>query len=702
MEATYKKGDVIGGRYEVQSLLGRGGFGEVYSVYSRELQAVYALKTFRQEFLADDDARQTFKREALLWVNLFEHPCILGAQFLEEFSQRLFVGMDYIAPDERGRVTLADHLRHSRGPLDTHQSLVWAIQFCHGMEHANAHGIKCHRDIKPANILIRQDGTLLISDFGLAAAVEAGWKLRGSGLPFESIGGLKGEDWTGSAELHGVGLSLVQSEGRGICGTPGYIAPELLDGAGADVRSDIYSFGLVLWQMAAGSQLPPFAVGLTLPENPRDMGRYAFAINARQKRERASAVTGPLQSIIERCLAPNPAIRFASFAALRAELESILKDRSGKMVQLPRTGELSAEHWNNRGVSLQYLGRLEEAISCYRRALHIDPKTLTAQYNLARALHAKREVDASLEAYRAAVRLQPDYAPARVGVGLLLREKGDLDGAVASVREAIRLDPDGYHGHYHLGLTMIKQGDLNGAVSALRTAVRLQPDNADAQQWLGRTLHAQRDLDGAINAYRAANRIWPGDPTNHHELGKALEAKGDLDGAIAAYRVALHLAPDLFQVHLDLGRALVSKIDVEGALAVYQAAVRLRPDHAGSHTGLALMLEAKNDFEGTIAAWRTVIRLQPDSFDAYHHLGTSLLARQDAEAAAAALRTAVKLDPSHAQAHFQLGVALAHRQDVPGAWEEFQHAYRLDPHDARIRGTYQNVMALLKAQPPNQ
>lgn len=176
-EAAYKKGDSIGGKYEVHRLLGRGGFGEVYLVYSHEGQSVYALKTFRQEFFADVKLKAAFKREALLWLNLESHPFIVCVRRVEEFFGRLFVVMDYIAPDERGRVTLADHLACSRGPLDTDRALAWAIQFCYGMEHAQQCGIKCHRDIKPANILIGPpargyDRTLLITDFGLAAAAE--------------------------------------------------------------------------------------------------------------------------------------------------------------------------------------------------------------------------------------------------------------------------------------------------------------------------------------------------------------------------------------------------------------------------------------------------------------------------------------------------------------------------------------------------
>ncbi len=122
-EAAYKKGDVIGGNYEVHSLLGRGGFGEVYLVYSRQLREALAFKTFRQKVPLDAEGKQNFKREALLWVNLEKHPFILAAHLVEEFYGRLFVGMDYIAPDDRARVSLADHLACARGPLDTDQAL---------------------------------------------------------------------------------------------------------------------------------------------------------------------------------------------------------------------------------------------------------------------------------------------------------------------------------------------------------------------------------------------------------------------------------------------------------------------------------------------------------------------------------------------------------------------------------------------------
>jgi len=151
--APYRTGDVIGQRYEVRGIPGKGGFGVVYLVYCVDPYGageVYALKTFRDEFLADQKVRERFRQEAGIWVDLGRHPYLVRAHFVDEVAGRLYVATEYIAPNEEGLNSLAGYLQ--RRPPDLAQSLRWAIQVCHGMEHAYARGVRAHRDLKPANI----------------------------------------------------------------------------------------------------------------------------------------------------------------------------------------------------------------------------------------------------------------------------------------------------------------------------------------------------------------------------------------------------------------------------------------------------------------------------------------------------------------------------------------------------------------------
>lgn len=270
----------------------------------------------------------------------------MDARSAQEVSGRLLVIMDCVEADAQGRATLGDYL--AGGPLDKNQVLKWGIQFCLGMEHARAHGVECHRDIKPTNIMITQDGTLKVSDFGLSIATESAW--RGfAGRVGSSVTGKDGD----------FGLSVIQAEAKAICGTTGYIAPEVCRSEGASVRSDIYSFGVVLWQMAAKSPFPPFRV----PHGADTIGKMR-AVYAQQVSGGIPRLDGPLGAVIERCLRPQPAERYGTFQELRAALEPILERQTGRKFEMPQSTGKKAAFWNNKGGSLAALGRHEEAICC--------------------------------------------------------------------------------------------------------------------------------------------------------------------------------------------------------------------------------------------------------------------------------------------------------------------------------------------------
>ena len=420
----YQIGDVIDGSYKVLGIVGKGGFGVVYLALHQASRTEWALKTFRTEFLADSGARAAFQREALLWVHLEEHPFILAARHVEEISGRLFVLMDYIEPDAKGRVSLADHLRCGK-PLSAERQVEWAIQFCLGMEHVKANGVWCHRDIKPSNVLIAE-GNVKITDFGLAAAAEEAFRTRAT----------RGGCLDTGTPTGGLGFSVMLTNGRLRCGTPGYMPPEVFRGETADIRSDIYSFGLVLWQMATGNPSPPF-VGAVHD----DIEAYMQKAYEQQMSRSVPRLGGPLKAVVERCLSPAPCHRYSDFGELRGALEPIFQELTGKTVRIPKAGERTALFWLHKGGSLSALKRHEEAIFCAKKALAIDPQLAEAWNNLGVALGELERREEAIVCYDKALAINPQDATTWSSKGVSLATLGRHEDAIACYDKALTIDP---------------------------------------------------------------------------------------------------------------------------------------------------------------------------------------------------------------------------------------------------------------------
>ena len=190
-----------------------------------------------------------------------------------------------------------------------------------------------------------------ITDYGLAGALDQ----REAPEPSEGLGAIAPRNWEGST------LTVVRVGKGQVAGTLGYMAPEVLRGEGADVRSDVYSFGVVLYQMVTGNP------GVHL------VNRYELAPLAR--------VDSILWPVIERCLVAQARSRYPSFTLVRRELEGLVKKSGGVVIALPEINELTAWEWNGKGFSLANLGRHDEAMACYDRALEIDPRDALAWNN---------------------------------------------------------------------------------------------------------------------------------------------------------------------------------------------------------------------------------------------------------------------------------------------------------------------------------
>jgi len=573
----YKKGDLIGGEYEVRGTLGKGGFGHVYLVRHCKLEVVYAMKTFRDEFLDDPKARDLFKKEVLLWVNLEDHPFILSAKIVLEISGRLFVFMEYIAPDAQRRVNLADHLVQTVAPLDTKQTLKWAIQFCLGMEHAVAHGIQCHRDIKPANILITQDGTLQIGDFGLSQAAEIAWCQSHS---------QNGSLVKGSGENS---FSLMQSEGKFRSGTPGYIAPEVYRFEGADIRSDIYSFGLVLWQMIAGSRVPPFMVPWR-----GDMESFLRGIYEQQMTGHAPRMKGPLVLAIDRCLRPNPSERFGGFRELRKVLEPIFLETTGRKFEKPQLGMQTVGFWSNKGISLAALKRYEEALNCYDKALQIDPQSPVVWDNKGNALLNLGRCEEALDCYDKALTIverivltgfsgfaESGVAPHAIwnNKGIALERLGRLQEAVNCYDSALAIDPKNTGTWSNKGNALKGLGQIQEAVGCYDRALVI--DSRCLSAWTGKGgayLELGRHKEAVI-CYDKALEIHPRDAKIWNLKGIELFRLGLHKEAIDCFNKAIEIDPKFSDAWHFKAAALYKLGRHEEAINCYDQAFVLDPQN---------------------------------------------------------------------------------------------------------------------------
>jgi serine/threonine protein kinase len=295
-ENLLSSGEILG-HYEIGDLIGAGGMGEVYLARDIVLNRKVAIKLLRQRFLPDAQAKQRLLREART-AALLEHPNICQIYEIAETSDHCFIVMQYVVG-----TTLADIL--AKRPLGAAASLDLAIQIADGLAEAHSHGI-IHRDIKPANIIVNGKGQVKILDFGLAKFLETETSVETS------------------ARLTTSGA---------VMGTVPFMSPEQLRGELADERTDIFSFGVLLYEMLGGK--PAFT-----------RNSNAETISAILNDEPDwSLVPATLKPTLEKCLTKDKSSRYNSVRALAADLTEARKDITDDALTPPATqrGRQNAE-----------------------------------------------------------------------------------------------------------------------------------------------------------------------------------------------------------------------------------------------------------------------------------------------------------------------------------------------------------------------
>jgi predicted ATPase len=320
------------GPYEIGTLLGAGGMGEVYRARDSRLGREVAIKILPDEFSSDRDHAHRFEREARSASSL-NHPNIVTIYELGEHNSTRYIAMELIEG-----TTLRELL--AAGPLPIRRAIEIAAQVSEGLAKAHEAGI-AHRDIKPANLILSRDGFVKILDFGLAKPGARGGDLSDS----------TGSSW---GTRQGV-----------IVGTTQYMSPEQASGAEVDFRSDQFSFGLVLYEMVTGKRAFPRKTAAEtmvaiLREHPEPLG----ALNP--------DAPAPLCWAIERCLAKEPEKRYVATRDLARELAAI-RDRFSEQIVKQVESRAASIPVHRTG----FVGREKELAAARELLLRPDVRLLT-------------------------------------------------------------------------------------------------------------------------------------------------------------------------------------------------------------------------------------------------------------------------------------------------------------------------------------
>ncbi|MFD3492675.1 protein kinase [Streptomyces sp. NPDC058690] len=408
--AAWEVGGLVDGRYQIKQIHRTGGMGLVYRVRHVEWGIDLAVKCPRPELFQRVGDRDRFTAEAETWVALGMHPNICCCHYVRVLDDVPRVFAEYVAGGSL-RDWIDDRRLYQGDGLA--RILDVSIQTAWGLEYAHARGL-VHRDMKPANVLLDEDGTAKVTDFGLARAAAA---LLG-------------------AEASAAGTVLVPG-GGGM--TPAYASPEQASRLPLDRRSDIYSFAVSVLDMLTG--------GVSW-----DRGSQAGRVLAARRACGSAAPGFPsipdnVAGLLERCLRQDPAQRPRSMAEVASALIEIYRIAVGhKYVRpAPSAADLRADEFNNRALSLLDLGRSGEAGKAFRKALAVDPRHLESTYNAGLALWRRgaatdEQVVVGVDAVRA------DAAESWLGRYLLAQvqmERGDLDAAETLLADAGRDGPTG-------------------------------------------------------------------------------------------------------------------------------------------------------------------------------------------------------------------------------------------------------------------
>ena len=708
------------GPYEVLERLGAGGMGDVYLARDARLNRQVALKSLSDPSLDIPDARARLLQEARAAARL-THPNIAAIHDILDCDPRPCIVMEYVQGETLAAIV-------ARGPMPAAQALSIGIQLADALAHAHAAGV-IHRDLKPANVILTAEGTAKILDFGVARIRELA------------------PDDTTTATL----AEAPRSQAGQVSGTPAYMAPEQLMGRPASVRSDLYSLGMLLFELVTGHRA--FAA-------PDFMGLALAILNAPTPIAHAEnpAVPDEVSAIITRAIAREPRDRYQSASELKSALQHAaraLMDQSttaavplptpgagqtleARSVPLPATTpvrrrwlagwRLAASTAAGLAVCLLVIWLTVFPPPAASPIIAVLPLTnLTGNPNNDYiGVGVSESLTTALVRVPGVTVVSRNETGRQVGQGAvkIARELGAsflVDGAVqqsgSKIRFSVKLrKPDSrivWSGDYEgtsdevFARQQKAAGDLIGALGITLTPAQRQrvdrpltanPD-AYADYSIGRALLGRFDIAGNIErALSAFERATGKDPTfaaAYAGLGEAYwrryHSENDpawIPQAIASVLQALKLAPDDMNARLTLASIYSDVGKGDQAIAELQRATSAHPDNDEAHRLMASIHTKQGQYAEAVREGERAIAIRPDYFQNYIALGNVHYYKGEYVDAARAYQRATEVQPDAPWGYLNLGAIALKTGDYARAIEYLQQTLTVDPNQDKA---YSNI-----------
>ena len=628
------------GHYKILDRIGAGGMGEVYRARDTRLGRTVAIKVLIAEVAGDPDRRARFLQEARAAAAL-SHPNIATLYEIGEDQDQLFLVFEY-APGETLKRTIAGR------PMNPRRAIDLAVQIADALADAHAEGI-VHRDIKPDNVIVTPKGNAKILEFGLAT-----WTASGAE-----------RDHAGQA------ATLMNTASGTTPGTVAYMSPEQALGEQVDHRTDIFSLGIVMFEMLTGKL--PFA-GAT---------STALALQIVQASAPAPSVLNPalpaeLDAIVGKAMAKSLEQRYASAATLSAELRSVgaildvrsdtqeaaavftparpaRRSMAGWIVPLLIIAALGAGTWYERAalqrIWRRWLGPPPAPVIAVM-PFDADPSQVFFADGLAEDLTTRLGQTPSLRVIgRSASRHYRGRRPRDVA-----RELGAAVVLTGSVR------PSGDTVNVSLELIDPVDGTAIWSAQYAREVKDIFAVQAQVAEEVAQALRVK--LAPTPASARAASRLVDPRAYEFYLRGRQAVADRRLPNAIGLFERAIAADAGLGEAFAGLAEALRLQVGFNGAaddgahgqrvLAAAKRAYELDPDLPQANVAMAI---ASDGLADALRYFRRAIELDPSYADAYHLIG-GVLTDVDPERAVAFFRASLTLDPRQDTVHPDLAAAL--------------------------------------------